>query len=685
MSNVTVDFIGNAAADKRCINVLLVDDIPASLLALEAALGALDEKLVKASSRDEAIELVRREDFAVILLAIRMPGMDGLEAARLIRAIPRARSTPIIFMSGADQSDGGAAAYAMGGVDFVTEPVVPEIVRAKVGVFVELCRGKEQLRGERAFLQAVLERVEDAIVATDATGAPTLVNRAARELFEHTGIARPCELFRANAIESPIERVLRGEQAYRVEVQLGAGPGKRLMDTRSAPLLDAEGRVAGVVISLHDITAVRNVQTAQTEALFQIGRREEAEAATDQLRDSQEGLRRLAAELSEADRRKTEFLATLAHELRNPLAPLTNGLELLRIAEDRPELRARTRDMMERQIKQLVRLVDDLLEVARITSGKVQLQREVVELSQIIRSAVESCAPALQQHRHSFHVDLPQQPVYVNGDTVRLTQVFCNLLNNAAKYTPDGGEVALAARVENHTVTIEVTDNGVGIPAKALPQVFDMFTQVERNIFRSDGGLGIGLALVRSLVEMHGGRVAALSPGLGRGSTFCVVLPTTRAAVEGAAEAFQAPALHTYRILVVDDNIDAADSLAAVLETRGHSVAVAHDGQEALDKAGAFEPQVVFLDIGMPRMNGYEVARALRSTSFGARAILVALTGWGAERDRDRTLEAGFDHHLTKPGSTSAISQLVDGFEGDLRRRSKRAATPQQPESRTPP
>lgn len=673
MSNMSVDFLNAAAVDKRRVNVLLADDSAANLLVLGAVLGALDEELVTASSGEAAIAFARQQDFAVILLNLDVPGMDGLAAARLIRDIPRAQSTPIVVVTNIDGSNAVAAAEAMGGVDFLARPAMPEIIRAKVSVFVDLCRSKEQLRAERAFLRAVLERVEDAIIATDATGAPTLVNRAGRALFDEVGVSRPSELFPAS-VASPLQRALRGEQVCRTEVRLGAGTHRRIMDASSGPLQDANGEVMGAVISLHDITAVRGVQSAQDEVVLQTGRREQAEALTGQLRDSQEGLRRLAAELSEADRRKTEFLATLAHELRNPLAPLANGVELLRMAEDRPELRARTRDMMDRQIKQLVRLVDDLLEVARITSGKVQLQREVVELSRILRDSMESCTPALQKHGHRFHADLPQEAIYLDGDPARLCQVFCNLLNNAAKYTPQGGEVKLLARREGHTVTIEVKDTGVGIPAKALPQVFDMFTQVERSISRADGGLGIGLALVRSLVEMHGGRVAAFSPGAGCGSTFRVVLPTAHQAVQGAEVIAPIRTALNYRILVVDDNVDAADSLAAVLEMRGHSVAVAHDGQEALDKAGAFKPQVVFLDIGMPRMNGYEVARALRNTSFGAGAVLVALTGWGAERDRERTLEAGFDHHLTKPGSTQAISLLVDGFDDDLRRRMESSA-----------
>ena len=382
---------------------------------------------------------------------------------------------------------------------------------------------------------------------------------------------------------------------------------------------------------------------------------------------SEQQLRQLADNLSEMDRRKTEFLATLAHELRNPLAPIRNGLQIMRLAADKPATVARVRDVMERQVNQMVHLVNDLLDVARITRGQIELRLERVDLKAIIASAVETSMPLIEASRHQLQVQLADEPLPLDADPTRLAQVLGNLLNNAAKYTPAGGRITLRARRDGAQALIEVKDSGVGIPAESIATVFDMFTQVGQNMGRAQGGLGIGLSLVRRLAELHGGSAAAASPGAGLGSTFSVRLPLLAPQQETpagpAATASSVPAApasgRRFRVLVVDDNVDAADTLAAVLDMMGHATQVVHDGAQALAVAPQFLPDVIFLDIGLPGMSGYDVARALRRTPAGAAVVLVALTGWGAENDRSQSSAAGFDHHLTKPANLLAIGELL--------------------------
>jgi CheY-like chemotaxis protein len=367
--------------------------------------------------------------------------------------------------------------------------------------------------------------------------------------------------------------------------------------------------------------------------------------------------------LREADRRKDEFLATLAHELRNPLAPVRNSLHILRLAGADAAAQKQIVDMMERQVNHMVRLVDDLLEVSRITRGKIDLRKEVVDVAAVVRSAVETAGPVVEGAGHQLAISLPPEPVLLEADPVRLAQVVVNLLNNAAKYTEAGGQIWLTARREAGQVALSVRDTGTGIPAEMLPRVFDMFTQVDRTLGRAQGGLGIGLALVRSLVQMHGGSVEARSDGPGRGSEFTVRLPLARSDVRRASEndgvAKSSAALAGRRILVVDDNRDAADSLAMLLRFMGAEVLTAYDGPSALEVVRVHRPAVVFLDLGMPGMDGYAVAAQVRREPQYQDVTLIALTGWGQEEDRRRSREAGFDDHLTKPPDIGALEQLL--------------------------
>jgi CheY-like chemotaxis protein/two-component sensor histidine kinase len=357
----------------------------------------------------------------------------------------------------------------------------------------------------------------------------------------------------------------------------------------------------------------------------------------------------------------------LAHELRNPLAPIRNALGVLKLrGSGSPELQW-ARDVIDRQLQQMTRLIDDLLDTSRIGTGKIELQRERVELAAVLSGAIEASRPLVAQYGHQLSLDLPRDPVWLHGDLVRLSQVFCNLLNNAARYTPQGGQVVVHARRVDDTVTVAVRDNGIGIPREMLPRVFDMFTQVDRSLERSRGGLGIGLTLVKQLVELHDGQVEAHSDGIGRGCEFVVRLPTvagpealarTGPAAHAASAAAEA-ASRGRRVLVVDDNEDAAESLAMLLRLFEVDCRTAHDGLVGLAVAREFRPEVVLLDIGLPGLNGYDVATAIRAEAWAAETTLVALTGWGQEEDRRRSAAAGFDAHLVKPVTLEQLSEVM--------------------------
>lgn len=374
---------------------------------------------------------------------------------------------------------------------------------------------------------------------------------------------------------------------------------------------------------------------------------------------------RLEEALREADRRKDEFLAILAHELRNPLAPIRNSLHILRLTMSNDPTAERVGQMMERQVNHMVRLVDDLLEISRITRGKIELRKEPVDLAAIVRSAIEASRPLIESARHQLAISVPAEPVMLQADPVRLAQVLANLLNNAAKYTDPGGQIWLTVKRAGNEVAVSVRDTGVGIPADMLPQVFDLFTQVDRAADRAQGGLGIGLTLVRSLVEMHGGSVSARSDGPGQGSEFIVHLPLDQSAetLKPSGPVASASFLPPRRVMVVDDNRDSAESLGMLLRLLGAEVHVHLSGAEALAEMSRFQPSVVLLDIGMPEMDGYEVARRIRANPDLRDVTLIALTGWGQDEDRRRTHSAGFDHHLVKPADMKELESMLASMD----------------------
>ena len=375
---------------------------------------------------------------------------------------------------------------------------------------------------------------------------------------------------------------------------------------------------------------------------------------------------RLYEELRESDQRKDEFLVTLAHELRNPLAPIRNSIHIMRLAgEDRATI-DESLAMIERQVQQMVRLVDDLLDLSRVRRGLIELRTERVELETVLRSAVETSRPLIEHSGHQLSLTLPPEPIVLCADPTRMAQLFANLLNNAAKYTEPNGQIELSARRDGDRVTVKVRDSGVGIPPDKLIDIFDMFTQVNYTLERAQGGLGIGLTLVKRLVEMHGGSIEAHSEGPGQGSEFVVGLPVAihaEAAPPVSTNGGYSPPRRSRRILVVDDNRDAAESLEMMLTIMGNEVRTADDGLQAVELATGFNPEVVFMDLGLPLLNGFDAARRIRQQPGGTDTVIVALTGWGQEADRRRSREAGFDQHLVKPVDPVALEALLDGLE----------------------
>jgi PAS domain S-box-containing protein len=478
------------------------------------------------------------------------------------------------------------------------------------------------------------------IWTADPTGAITFHNQ---RWLDYTGISREDNVRDWPTVLHPddLERCTRAWTAalsqgtdYEIEVRNRRHDGEyRWFLTRATPIRGADGRIVewyGSTTDIHD--------------------------------------RKLAEEsLRDADRRKDEFLAVLAHELRNPLAPIRNSLHILRMTSQHDPAAERVGEMMERQVSHMVRLVDDLMEVSRITRGKIELRKESVEVAAIVRSAMETSRPLIEAGGHQLALSIPPEPLTLEGDPVRLTQVVANLLNNAAKYTDEGGQIWLTVRREDDEVAISVRDTGTGIPPEMLPRVFDLFTQIDRHANRSQGGLGIGLTLVKSLIEMHGGSVEARSEGVGRGSEFVLRLPLAlvpRPAADLAAQTNRSTVLSARRVLVVDDNRDAAESLGMLLRLLGAEVHVVCSGPDAFEALATYQPSVVLLDIGMPGMDGYEVARRIRQEPEYRGVTLIALTGWGQEEDRRRTQDAGFDYHLTKPAELTTLQTLLVSLAG---------------------
>jgi signal transduction histidine kinase/DNA-binding response OmpR family regulator len=661
---------------------------------------------------------VLQRDFAVILLDVNMPGLDGLETAALIRSRTKSAHIPIIFIT-ADYTDEVriSRGYSLGAVDYLSSPVVPEILRSKVKVFVDLYLLAEQAK----------RRAEEHLALAEERAARSAAERAnARFAFLAQASAA---LSRSLEFDATAHELMRLAVPFLADAAALTFPGEEGIEARTElawsnalagePLCsesvaavecgwwhDAIARVlgSGVSESFPELSGPTNGSGSPPTVQPEIPRRIAAPFAGDHSaararahdrgdlagHDLRPGARSmpiwwpsqatwpaaaialdnalLYRKIHEQDRRKNEFLAMLSHELRNPLAPITNAVHVMQTNDTDVKRHDWAREVIGRQVKQLSRLVDDLLDVSRITQNKIELKIEAVDVAAVVAVAVETVRPLIDTQEHALSVLLPEQPMRIRGDFARLAQVLANLLNNAAKYTDRKGRIALTAEQEGAEVVFRVRDSGIGIPASALPTIFELFTQVEQTLDRSQGGLGIGLTLVERLVKMQGGSVSAFSAGKNLGSEFTVRLPAMPvdqrvAAGRRAAERYTASSPGEFAILIVDDNRDATDSMAMLLAMEGYDVRVAYDGAQALEAVRTARPDVILLDLGLPGMDGFQVAQRVRADPDNSSIVIVAVSGYGQEEHRSRSSQAGCDHHLVKPIEPAVVSELLASLQ----------------------
>ena len=675
-------------------SILIVDDLQEKLLVFKTVLEDLEQNLVMVRSGSEALREVLARDFAVILLDVNMPDIDGLETARLIRRYKKSAHTPIIFITAYADEMQTAQGYSLGAVDYILSPVVPDVLRSKVRVFVELYQMQQRTKA-MAGEQVARARAEAArIAAEETTRRSNFLAKASHELgasldLEH-GMRRLLELVvpqmadrAALVVDAEAEKplvFLRSDNRTDAATDYAALPEnlrtalQRVVreglplegETVCYPLRNGERTLGALALSSYsstpsllprDLVTLQELVSRAAIALDNARLYSSLQREIVRSREAEE-------ELQDANRRKDEFLAMLSHELRNPLAPIRNAVEVIRrLAPPDPKL-TMARDVVDRQVTLLARLVEELLDVSRISQGKIALKKEPVDLARIIAHSVETSRPLIDARAQALSVAVPAAPVWLSADFARLSQVVSNLLNNASKYTGEGGRIELTASAEAGEARIVVRDNGAGIEPQLLHKVFDLFVQGERALDRGQGGLGIGLTLVKRLVELHNGRVDAASDGPGRGAIFTVTLPCI-AAVEPQRQDQQYPVpksseVYGRRVLVVDDNVDAAESTAAFLRLEGHEVKAVHDGLQALASLKVFDPHVVVLDIGLPGLDGYAVARQLRSRGDTSHVLLVALTGYGQKEDRSKAAEAGFDYHFVKPADPRDIQTAIE-------------------------
>jgi PAS domain S-box-containing protein len=622
-------------ADQAPATILVVDDDDVKRYTITHVLRKAGFDVREASSGVEALRMTAdRPD--LVVLDVNIPDMSGFEVCRRIKTDPSTRSIPVLHLSAARVESEDRVMGLEGGADgYLAQSVEPEELIATVRSLLRVRQAEEAARLAARQWQATFDAINDGVALIDASGTVQRCNASLCRILDlaaDTMVGRPFEEIVPGSAEGPVfDRVLGSRRREALDLARGG----RWLRVTADPLHDDGGAVAGAVAIVSDVTEHRRME---------------------------EELRRRAADLVEENERKNEFLAMLAHELRNPLAPIRHALEMIRLDGGNPDTLELARAMAGRQVEHLARLVDDLLDVARIKRGKIRLRPQAVELSTLLAQAVETTQPLIEASGHSLKIAVPDQPVWLQGDPARLEQVFANLLNNAAKYTEPGGRISLSAAREGEQAVVRVLDTGIGLAPEMIGRVFDLFAQADRSLVRSRGGLGIGLTLVRSLVEMHGGRVSVRSEGPGRGSEFVVRLPIldrVETADDHDPPSSDDLAPTALRILLVEDHPDSAASLSRVLRLWGHAVRVAHDGPDALREVSEDRPEVVLLDIGLPGMDGYQVASRLRALPDSASTVLVALTGYGQDDDRKRSRQAGFDHHLVKPINPSELRTLL--------------------------
>lgn len=687
-------------------NILVVDDLAEKHLVFGSVLEELNQNVVHARSGKEALRLILKMEFAAILLDVNMPDIDGLETAKLIRQYRKTAQTPILFITAYVDELQAIQGYALGAVDYISTPVVPEILRSKVKVFVDLYRMNRQLQAqvtEREALarsEAARSAAEDAIrranylseasqllsrsLDMDATvlalfqiALPSLAGMAAVALLDDHGelICTEVRSVPDGAVTAPVmlstqRRKLNPEMTRVMRSAMTSG---RLALLEPLPLW--EERRAGADAAQGNIERIAVCPLFAGErplgALVLFGRRTDFEGAQISLINEVVSRASIAMEnarlytlVQEADKRKNEFLAMLAHELRNPLAPIRNAVRIMHGAALTDPTIVWVRDVIGRQVDHMSRMVDDLLDVSRIARGKVTVQPEAIALAALCERAVEASIPLINAREQQLSLDLPEQPIVMQGDMVRLSQVLSNLLNNASKFTPPHGQISLSAALVGQEVRIRIKDNGQGIAPAFLPHMFDLFAQDDQALDRSQGGLGIGLTLVRHLVELHGGQVSAFSEGPGTGAEMTVCLPARLAdaddVVLAASPQAQTPrSAQPIRVLVVDDLLASVETMKVLLESEGYEVEIATDGASALATARTFLPTVVILDIGLPGMSGFEVAHQMRQQPETREAVLIALTGYGEAESRLRSQKAGFDHHVVKPADIDSLLTII--------------------------
>ena len=694
-------------------NILVVDDRPENLLVFKTTLEDLGQNVIAARSGEEALKRLLEHDFAVILLDVNMPGMDGLETATFIRGRQKTARTPIIFLTAYVEEMHTAKGYSLGAVDYMLTPVMPDILRTKVKVFVELYLMTRQVERQADQRIALAREQAARAIAEESIRRSTFLAEAGDILsssLDVTATVRALAQFVVPFLGELSALTLADEQGQpgRSELAWVGSTGSGMRHSESAIELDNEamnraikdalesGTIAMVTElkpALTKLSATRVGQEAPTTfdlgftlrslaVLPLVARGRKLGTLLLGLADVRFDPTTLAlaedlttraavaldncllyARIHEADRRKNEFLAMLAHELRNPLAPVRNAVQILRMPNQQPAKLDWGLDVIERQTLQLVRLVDDLLDVARITQGRISLKLEPVNVTEVMGAALEMSRPLIDARGHELAVTMPSTPLQVHGDYSRIAQILANLLNNAAKYTEPRGRIAMSAAEEDGDVVFRVRDSGIGIRKDMLASVFELFTQADRSLDRSQGGLGIGLTIVQRLASMQNGSVQAFSAGPGRGSEFVVRLPRLEYAETAPASERAAGGVETaHRVLVVDDYVDSAESMAVLLQAEGHEVRIAHEGLTAIKMAPDFKPNLVFLDIGLPGMNGFEVARNLRAMPETKDCVLVAMTGYGQAEDHQRSLENGFDRHFVKPVDPSALQELFDSL-----------------------
>ncbi len=686
------------------VNILVVDDVPEKILAIEATLTDLGQNVVKASSGREALRCLLKDDFAVILLDVNMPEMDGFETAALIRERKRSEHTPIIFITAYNDEGQIAKGYSLGAVDFISTPIEAEVLRTKVGVFVDLYQKTETIRQQAAHRVQLAREQAARQVAEKAMRRSALLAEASRLLsrsldFNATlaslhravvpSLADACQLVLHDANRElwfapllkekpagengPSKSSARIEQvspnlasAIREAIESGhaqsilaefvsnapdLGGRKSWSSLIIAPLIARDVPLGALICGLQG--ARRRFEPADIALIENLASR--AATAIDNAQ--------LYQTIREGERRKDEFLAMLGHELRNPLAAISNAGELTKLLDpDEPTFRE-SLEIIRQQASLMKRLVDDLLDVSRITSGRVQLQKSIINAGETLARVAESNGPLFTSRGHKLHLSIPHSPVLVRADPCRLEQILSNLLVNAAKYTDPGGEIWFGAAREEEEVVFRVRDTGIGIGPDLLPNVFDLFAQANRSLHRAEGGLGIGLTIVRGLTELHGGRVSAISEGFGRGAEFIVHLPAVLESrvdkVNDRGSVLDITNSHPRRILVVEDQPALSRVTVALLQKLGHEVHSASDGPEALMAVKEYNPEVVLLDIGLPGMDGYEVARCLRSEMGESAPLLVAMTGYGQHEVNRHACRVEFDHHLVKPADMGALKELL--------------------------